>query len=74
VDIGGRILVEPFLLIGLIAVVRRILVVAADVEGKSSGEELRNFLIELGALGVLTFSLALAIYLLRRSGAAGVAD
>jgi len=71
VDIGGRILVEPFLLIGLIAVVRRILIIAAEIEGHEGGGEITDFLIEIGAFGALAFVLALAIFLLRRSGAAG---
>ena len=33
VDFGGRILFEPFLFIGLIAVVRRVLVLMAEAEG-----------------------------------------
>jgi uncharacterized membrane protein (DUF373 family) len=63
VDFGGRILVEPFLFIGLIAVVRRILVVGGP------GRDVADFLIEIGALGVLTVGLAVSIHLLRRSGA-----
>jgi uncharacterized membrane protein (DUF373 family) len=70
VDIGGRILVEPFLLIGLIAVVRRILVLAAELESKA-GREVTDFVIEVAAFGGLAFLLALSIFLLRRSGAAG---
>lgn len=72
VDIGGRILVEPFLLIGLIAVVRRILIVAAETEGQEGGGEITDFLLEIAAFGALAFVLALAIFLLRRSGAAGL--
>jgi len=71
VDIGGRILVEPFLLIGLIAVVRRILIIAAEIEGHEGGGEITDFLIEIAAFGTLAFVLALSIFLLRRSGAAG---
>lgn len=70
VDIGGRILVEPFLLIGLIAVVRRILVIAAEREGDAAGREITDFVMEIGALGGLAFLLSLSIFLLRRSGAA----
>lgn len=65
VDFGGRILVEPFLFIALIAVVRRILVITAEVEGREDQQEVTNFLIELGALGGLALLLALSIFLLR---------
>jgi uncharacterized membrane protein (DUF373 family) len=69
VDFGGRILVEPFLFIGLIAVVRRILVVTAEAEAGGPRRDVADFLIEIGALGVLTVGLAVSIHLLRRSGA-----
>lgn len=72
VDIGGRILVEPFLLIGLIAVVRHVLVVAAEIEGDDTGRDVTDFVIETAAFGGLAFLLALSIFLLRRSGAGQV--
>jgi uncharacterized membrane protein (DUF373 family) len=64
VDFGGRILVEPFLFIGLIAVVRRILVVTAEVERRGRGEAI-DLLIQLGTLGGLALVLAVSIYFLR---------
>ncbi|MEA2330082.1 MAG: hypothetical protein QOH58_220 [Thermoleophilaceae bacterium] len=66
IDVGGRILVEPFLFIGLIAVVRKILVVSAEA---SEGSELgtTRFLTGVGALAGLAFVLVLSIFLLRRS-------
>jgi uncharacterized membrane protein (DUF373 family) len=70
VDFGGRILVEPFLFIGLIAVVRRILLITAEAEadGDVGAGKVTGFLVEIGALGALTLALAVSIYLLRRSG------
>jgi uncharacterized membrane protein (DUF373 family) len=64
---GGQILVEPFLFIGLIAVVRRILVAMAEFEGKTGRSEVTDFIIQIGGLAGLAFALTLAIYLLRRS-------
>ena len=61
--------IEPFLLIGLIAVVRRVVVITAKVEQIPSGQELHNFLLELGVLAGLALAFGAAIYLLRRSGA-----
>jgi uncharacterized membrane protein (DUF373 family) len=59
--------VEPFLFIGLIAVVRRILIVTAQFERlPSGGRILTNFLLELGLLGFLALSLAVAVRLIRR--------
>jgi uncharacterized membrane protein (DUF373 family) len=63
-----EIVVEPFLFIGLIAVVRRILIVTAEFERSSlSGRALTNLLLELGLLGLLVPALAAAVYLVRRS-------
>jgi uncharacterized membrane protein (DUF373 family) len=62
-----EIAVEPFLFIGLIAVVRRILIVTAQFERiPSSGRLLTNFLLELGLLGFLVLALAAALALVRR--------
>lgn len=69
VVLRDRILVEPFLFVGLIAVVRRILIVTATLERQApGGRALTNYLLELGLLGVLTLALAVAIFLVRRSG------
>ncbi|HEY7255155.1 MAG TPA: phosphate-starvation-inducible PsiE family protein [Solirubrobacterales bacterium] len=61
----GEIYAEPFLLIGLIAVVRRVVVVTAQVE-TTSGRPLTNLLLELGILAALALAFGAAIYLLRR--------
>jgi uncharacterized membrane protein (DUF373 family) len=61
-----KIAVEPFLFIGLIAVVRRILIVTAQFERlPSTGRLLTNFLLELGLLGFLALALAIAVRLIR---------
>lgn len=66
--IGGQLSGEPFLLIGLVATVRRVVVVTAEVESfPDGGRELTNFLLELGLLGLLTVAFAGALYLLRRT-------
>ena len=60
-----RIAVEPFLFIGLIAVVRRILIVTAQFERlPTGGRLLTNFLLELGLLGLLVLALAIAVKLI----------
>ena len=66
-----EIAVEPFLFIGLIAVVRRILIVTAQFERPpSGGRALTNLLLELGLLGFLAFALSLAVFLVRRGRSA----
>jgi uncharacterized membrane protein (DUF373 family) len=62
-----EIVVEPFLFIGLIAVVRRILIVTAQFERlPAAGRALTNLLLELGLLGFLALALAVALALVRR--------
>jgi hypothetical protein len=62
-----EIAVEPFLYIGLIAVVRRILIVTAQFERlPSGGRDLTNLLLELGLLGFLALALAIAVRLVRQ--------
>jgi uncharacterized membrane protein (DUF373 family) len=58
---------EPFLFIGLIACVRRILIVTAQTEQVHSDKELNRLLFELGALGLLVIGIAVAIFLVRAS-------
>lgn len=65
---GGVLSGEPFLLIGLVATVRRVVVVTAEVESHpDGGRELTNFLLELALLAALTIAFAVALYLLRRA-------
>lgn len=68
VVVRDEIVPEPFLFVGLIAVVRRILIITAELERQTpGGRALTNLLLELGLLGFLALSLAVAIYLVRRS-------
>jgi uncharacterized membrane protein (DUF373 family) len=68
VVLRGEIVAEPFLVVGLIAVVRRILITTAQLEHSNlTGTAWTNQLLELGILGGLTLALAVAIYLVRRS-------
>jgi uncharacterized membrane protein (DUF373 family) len=62
---GGIFIAEPFLLVGLIAVVRRILLLTAEIE-QASAEEFQNMLIELGAMTGLVIVLTGALYFTRR--------
>ncbi len=62
----NEIVAEPFLLIGLIAVVRRILLVTAEAEQDLAPENFQNLVLELGVLTALVISLAGALYITRR--------
>ena len=61
-----EIAVEPFLFVGLIAVVRRILIVTAQFERPAAGAAVRNLELELGLLGFLALALAASLFLIRR--------
>lgn len=58
--------VEPFLIVGLIAVVRRILAVTVSIEQSLGTADFSALLIELGVLTALVLSLTGALYLSRR--------
>jgi uncharacterized membrane protein (DUF373 family) len=62
---------EPFLIVGLIAATRRILVLTAEFKDllEKGDEAFRNGMIELGLLAVLVVALVLSLILLRRRGA-----
>ncbi|MFM7504556.1 MAG: phosphate-starvation-inducible PsiE family protein [Candidatus Limnocylindrus sp.] len=63
----SQLILEPFLIIGLVAVVRRILIATAQVEQwLVAGREISPLLYELGALAGLVLSLAIALSLARK--------
>jgi uncharacterized membrane protein (DUF373 family) len=59
---------EPFLVVGLIAVTRRILVLTAEMSKLASGTQANfyNAMIELGLLTVLIISLVMCLHMLRQ--------
>jgi hypothetical protein len=67
---------EPFLLVGLISAVRRVLILTAEFgelhEKTESG--VRHFLIELAVLTVLIVALVISLVLLRKRGAPVIAQ
>ena len=69
-----EIVAEPFLLIGLIAVVRRILLVTAEAGQTVEPDKFLNLIVELGVLTALVISLAAALYFTRRAGRSNVEE
>jgi len=68
----SQLILEPFLIIGLVAVVRRILIATAQVEQwLVAGKDISPLLYELGALAGLVLSLAIALSLARRHSGRG---
>lgn len=65
---GHTLAAEPFLIIGAIAAIRRMLVITAQsTKLLENIEVFRSTLLELGLLAVIVVAIAVAIYLLRRS-------
>ncbi len=63
-----QIVAEPFLLIGLVAVIRRILIITAEAgQSLDDPERFLNLITELGVLTALVISLAGALYVARRT-------
>ena len=59
---------EPFLIIGSIAGIRRMLVITAtSTESEADPEKFRNTLIELGLLALTVVAMTMAIWILRYS-------
>lgn len=63
-----QLVAEPFILIGLVAVVRRILLVTAEAgQSLQDPERFVNLMTELGVLTALVLSLSAALYVARRT-------
>ena len=58
---------EPFLIIGAIAAIRRMLVITAESTKITDPEMFRSLLMELGLLAVIVVAMAVSVYILRRS-------
>lgn len=67
---------EPFLIVGLIAVIRRVLVLTAEFgELLEKGEGVfRNAMLELGLLTIMVLALVVALVLLRRRAPTATAE
>ncbi len=64
----GRIVAEPFILVALVAVVRRILLITAEVkQNQYDPETYINLVTELGVLTALVVALAGALWVARRA-------
>lgn len=67
----GEIVASPFLLIGVIAAVRRILAITASIEQALGTPEFGSLILELGVLTALVITLSVAFYFIRRSEGVG---
>jgi len=62
-----EVVAEPFLLIGLIAVVRRVLTITAEIDQSLGTPEFESLVFELAVLTALIIALSGALYFIRRS-------
>jgi uncharacterized membrane protein (DUF373 family) len=65
---------EPFLIVGLIAAIRRILILTAEFSRPSEFTEdaFRSAMVELGLLTILILALGISLFLLKKQPAASV--
>ena len=74
---SGALTCEPFLIVGLIACIRRVLVITLESSQAPGGPEangaalFRSSMIELGVLGALILVMVISIYLVRRASEGG---
>jgi uncharacterized membrane protein (DUF373 family) len=66
---------EPFLLVGLIAAIRRVLILTAEFgqPGVKTDSVVQHFVMELGVLTLLIVALAVSLFVLRRRDTVSVA-
>ncbi len=61
-----KLLAEPFLLVGIIASIKEIIVIGSEVNFAQQEEQFENAMIQVGILGALVVALSAATLLLRR--------
>ncbi len=64
----GILLTEPFLVVGIVAIVRRLIVISAEASGYVGKADFDDLMVEMGVLVGGLLVLGLVIFLLRRSG------
>ena len=75
---SGALTCEPFLIVGLIACIRRVLVITLETSQPNGGQhdasnqmQFQSTMIELGVLGALILVMVISIYLVRRASDGG---
>ena len=62
------IVAEPFLLVGIVAAIRRLVVLSAEAQDLLGKPEFGDAMLELAVLGGIVFGLGLTVFLLRSRG------
>jgi hypothetical protein len=63
----GVLTTEPFLVVGIVAVIRRLIVISAEASGVVGHDEFGDLMLEMGVLVGAVLVLGLVIYLLRHT-------
>jgi hypothetical protein len=60
-----RVVVEPFLIVGIVAAVRRLIVISAEAENLLGTAEFRDVMLEIGVLAATVLLLGATVLVLR---------
>ena len=60
-----RVVVEPFLIVGIVAAVRRLIVISAEAENLLGTAEFRDVMLEIGVLAGTVLVLGVTVFVLR---------
>jgi uncharacterized membrane protein (DUF373 family) len=63
----GVLSTEPFLVVGIVAIIRRLIVISAEASGVVGGKNFHDLMLEMGLLIGAVLALGLVIYLLRHT-------
>lgn len=64
---AGVLITEPFLIVGVVAAIRRLVVLSAEAKDLLGKPEFTDAMIEIGVLGMVVLLLGISIFLLRRT-------
>jgi uncharacterized membrane protein (DUF373 family) len=62
--------VEPFLIVGIVAAIRRVIVISAEATDQFGTPRFRDVMLEIGVLTVAVLVLGVTVFVLRRAGLA----
>jgi uncharacterized membrane protein (DUF373 family) len=63
----GVLTTEPFLVVGIVAIIRRLIVISAEASGVVGEKNFHDLMLEMGVLVGAVLALGLVIYLLRHT-------
>jgi uncharacterized membrane protein (DUF373 family) len=63
--------VEPFLIVGIVAAIRRVIVISAEAQDQFGTARFRDVMLEIGILTAMVLVLGVTVFVLRLAGVAG---